>query len=480
MLFAGFQRCSGRCSRNGLSLLAGAGLMTWPIVVHAQGVDMFFPSGAGGYDQDLGVTVQSRARPLYAPVGIQLGSFNINPRFDQSAVYDSNPTGISGEGTWESRTSASISAGSLWDRDSLGMSLGFNNIEYLSQPGLDHTDWNVGLGGGYTIGDSALALSYSHQSYHELSVGTALNTGVGFGTGTGIGTGTGTGTVQTPILGQAGTSLGTVQTETPILDNTDTAQASYTFNFSRFAVTPDVSVSAYRFGTATVLGVSQNQNYLDRNVVAGGVTTRYSMSDVGGLLVVVRGVDNIYTNPQVGVPSNDAKNLMVLGGIDYQAEGVWHYRVLAGVEYTTFAAPVYAPQTGPIVQASVTWTPIGTVTVTGTLGRAVEAPQSAGTNGFSLTSANLVADYEFRRNILLQGRGGFQYAQYFQGGSAQTNFTIGGGISWLLNRKLSLSLNYDYTDQSGTTGFSTATNLNTITTGAFIQNLLALTLRVAL
>jgi len=185
------------------------------------------------------------------------------------------------------------------------------------------------------------------------------------------------------------------------------------------------------------------------------------MSDVGGLLVVVRGVDNIYTNQQAGVLSNDSKNFLLLGGVDYQAEGVWHYRALAGVEYTTFAAPGFASQTAPIVQASVTWTPTGLVTVTGTLGRAVEAPQSAGTNGFILTNANLVADYEFRRNILLQGRGGFQYAQYFQGGSAQTNFTIGGGISWLLNRKLRLSLDYDYTDQSGTTGFSTPANPNT-------------------
>src|SRR6202012_285653 len=131
----------------------------------------------------------------------------------------------------------------------------------------------------------------------------------------------------------------------------------------------------------------------------GGVTTRYSMSDAGGLLLDVRAVDSIYTNQLTGVPSNDSKNFFLLAGADYQAEGVWHYRVLAGVEYTTFSQ--YASNTAPIVQASVTWTPTGTVAFTGPRGRAVHPPQSAGTNGSILTSAGVVADYEFRRNILI-------------------------------------------------------------------------------
>jgi hypothetical protein len=413
------------------------------MALQAQTIDTYFPPGVGGYDQQLGVTVQSRARPLYAAPGINLDGFNIQPKLDQSLFYNSNPTGISGSGTWGSSTSASVSAGSLWSRNSLGLSLGVDTFRYFSLPTLNHTNWNIGLGGGYTIGDSQLVLAYSHQSYAQL-----------------------------------GTSIGTVQTQTPILDQTDSAQASYTFNFSRFSVTPDVSVTAYRFGTATVLGVPLNQQYLDRNVLAGGVTTRYAMSDEGGLLVVVRGIDSTYINQQPGVPTNDSRNFLLLGGIDYQAKGVWRYRLLAGVEMSTFAASQYTSSTSPTIQASVIWTPIGTVTVSGSLTRSVQAPQSEGTNGFVLTSANLVTDYEFRRNILFQARGGVQYAQYLQGG-AQTNFTVGAGVSWLLNRNLRLSLDYDTTEQSGSTKFSTPINPNTLVSGQYSQSLLALTLHVA-
>lgn len=413
------------------------------MALRAQSIGSYFPSGVGGYDEQLGVTVQSRARPLYAAPGINLDGFNIQPKLDQSLFYNSNPIGTSGQGTWGSSTTASVTAGSLWSRNSLGLSLGVDTFRYFSLPTLNHTNWNIGVGGGYTIGDSQLVLAYSHQSYAQL-----------------------------------GTSLATVQTQTPILDTIDSAQLSYTFNFSRFSVTPDVSASSYRFGTATVLGIPLNQQYLDRNALAAGVTTRYAMSDEGGLLFVVRGVDSTYTNPQPGVPSNDSKNFLLLAGLDYQAKGVWRYRLLAGVEMSTFAAAQYTTNTSPTVQASVIWTPTGTVTLTGTLTRSVQAPQSAGTNGFVLTSANLIADYEFRRNILLQARGGLQYAQYLQGG-AQTNFTLGAGVSWLLNRNLRLSLDYDTTVQSGTTTFSTPINPNTLVSGQYNQSLLALTLHVA-
>jgi hypothetical protein len=467
MLSSWFRPYAWRCLRNDLSFLTGVALITWPVTLRAQSIDTYFPSGVGGYDQQLGVTVQSRARPLYAAPGIDVGSFNIRPRFDQSLLYNSDPTGVSGPGSWGSHSSASVSAGSLWSRDSLGMSLGIDNFRYFALPTLNHTDWNAGIGGGYTIGDNQLALAYSHQSYYQ------------------IGTGVGTVSAETPIIDQTGTihyqpvtGIGTVRTETPILDQTDTAQLNYTFNLSRFSITPDLSASSYRFGTATVLGTPLNQKYLDRNALAGGVTTRYSMSDAGGLVVVVRAIDNTFVNSQPGVPSNDSKNYLLLAGADYQVKGVWRYRLLAGVELSTFTAPQYSSNFSPVVQGSVVWTPTGLITLTGTLTRSVQAPQSAGTNGFVLTGANLIVDYEYERNILFQGRGGLQYAQYLQSG-AQTNLTLGGGISWLLNRKLRLSFDYDYSKQTGTTGFSTPQNPNTLTTGEFSQSLAALTLHVA-
>jgi hypothetical protein len=160
---------------------------------------------------------------------------------------------------------------------------------------------------------------------------------------------------------------------------------------------------------------------------------------------------------------------------------VWRYSLLVGVESRFFAAAQYGSSTGPIVSADVVYTPTGVLTVTGSLTRLFEDPDTGGTDGFALTQANVVVDYELLRNVLLQGRAGLQYAAYLQGGT-QTSETVGGGLTWLLNRRVRLSLNDDFTNQTspgGTTGTLNAESATSLS-GAYTQNLLMLTLQLAL
>ena len=386
----------------GLGLVAGAVVSAWPATAAAQNIPLYFPSGVGGFDQGIGVTVLSRLRPLYETSGIHADGFVINPALDQSLFYNSNVTGTAGSGSWGERTSASVSATSDWERNRLGGTIGVSNNQFLALPNDAYTDWNVGIGGGYTINDSLLEAAYSHQLYH-----------------------------------QVGVVIGATTSQTPVRDQTDTAHSDYTFNFGPYSITPDVSVSDYRYGTATVQGVQQNQNYLNRNVVAGGVTARYSRSDEGGLLLVLRGVNSTYTTPQFGQPSNNSNSAEVLAGLDYQGESVWRYRFLVGVEARSFQAAQYPTRVAPLVEASAIWTPTGLTTVTGTLSRDIEDPQSAGTNGYVLTQARLVVDHELMFNVFLQGRGGIQYAEYLQtGGGTQTSFNVGAGATWLISPRI--------------------------------------------
>jgi hypothetical protein len=439
----------GRCRIWALPLLCAGTALAWSGPLHAQTTTgTYFPTGTSGYDQDLGVTVLSRIRPEYQAQGVQLGGFTINPELDQSIFDNSNVNGTAGpsSASWGSQTSGSISGQSDWSRNSLSGSVGFSNERYFALPTDDHTDWNIGLGGGYTIGQGELLANYSHASYHEL-----------------------------------GTSIGTARSETPSLDTTDTGELGYTFTFGRFEVTPTLDLSAYRFGAVTQNGVSISQSQFDRNVVAGGVVTRYELTGAAGLLFVFRGEDSNFINPAPGQPSNNSNSVMVLTGLDYQAKSVWRYSLLVGVESRFFAAAQYGSSTGPIVSADVVYTPTGVLTVTGSLTRLFEDPDTGGTDGFALTQANVVVDYELLRNVLLQGRAGLQYAAYLQGGT-QTSETVGGGLTWLLNRRVRLSLNDDFTNQTspgGTTGTLNAESATSLS-GAYTQNLLMLTLQLAL
>jgi hypothetical protein len=410
----------------------------------AQNIDIYFPPGISGYDQQLGVTVLSRLRPLYAASGVRAGGFVLFPRADENVFYNSNLNGVAGSQSWGAETSAGLTAASDWSRDSLGAAIGIDHYQYFEFPGESYTDFNVGATGGYTIDDNQLTLSYFHSTYHQL-----------------------------------GTSVASVRTTTPIADQTDSARIYYTFQFGRIALTPDFSVGVYRFGSATLGGSQTSLSFLNRNVMAGGVTARYSMSDEGGLLLVVRGMATDYVRPLPGQPSNNSDTGFALTGIDYQSKSVWRYRLLVGIEVREFAASQFQSRTAPIAEGSVIWQPTELTTVTGSLSRLIEDPQSAGSNGYVLTQAQLTVDHELRRDMILEARGGTQFVQFLQGGN-QTNITGGVSMDWLINRNMRLSIGYDITKQTSISGNITGSTLASTTTGQFNQQVAAVTLHFAL
>jgi hypothetical protein len=91
----------------------------------------------------------------------------------------------------------------------------------------------------------------------------------------------------------------------------------------------------------------------------------------------------------------------------------------------------------------------------------------------------VVVDHELRRNVIVEAHGGVQYAQFLQGGS-QTSLTAGVGATWLMNRNLRLSAAYNLIKQTGSNTASNPSNPTTITSGQFNQNLVGLTLHLAL
>lgn len=439
------QRTVAPCSCPCVLLAAYVAIFSsWLGYARAENLEVYFPPGVYGYDQQLGVTVLTRAHPGYEAPGVRAGGFVISPSLNQSAFYNSNFNGTPNSGTWGTTTSASLSAFSDWTRDSLGGTLGVSHTQLFSFPNENYTDWNVGIAGGYTIDENQLRAAYYHNSYHQLN-----------------------------------TTLGSVQSATPVADQTDTADLNYTFSFGRLNVTPDISVSSYRYGTATVAnGLTQNLSFLNRNVLAGGVANRYSLNDEGGIVVVLRALTSQYPNPQRGQPSNNSNSFLLLGGLDYQSKSVWRYRLLIGVEVREFQSPAFPTRTAPIAEGQLIWQPTELTTVTGSLSRLIEDPQSAGTSGYILTNARVAVDHELRRDIILHGAIGVQYAQFLQG-SAQSNFTTNIGAGWLINRNMQLSFSYYFTKQIGSSG-TTTINPASVTTAAFSQNMVALALHLAL
>ena len=455
-------------TRRRLSCI-GVGLLAWGVSsgAHAQYVENYFPSGVPGFDRDRGVTVLSRLRPLYQEQGVRLGAYTVNAHLDESVGYDSNVLGINGgPSSGFVKTSPSISANSNWSRNRFGIAVSADDYSYFSASQLNYTNYTVSVGGGVTIGRHDLDIGYSHLRAHEL-----------------------------------GTDIGAVATTTPLPYDADAVRADYTIEAGRFSFVPNIDVRLYQFGNAaSVIGQPTNQSFRDRTVVLGGVTTRYELSDQRGIVVVVQGINSHYIRPQPGQPSNDSKSVLFLAGIDYQATGLWRYRLLGGVEVREFTSSLYGTRTAPIAEANVIYTPTGLTTLTGYVRRQIEDIQSEGTAGYTFTTAGIVVDHELLRNVLLQGRGNFQAAEFFQSSGTTTSYSVGGGVNWLVNRRLRLSADYDFTQQSGP-GNATVVGtqvvntplspsqqiltgagqqLNTLTTGNYNRNVLLFGVHLAL
>ena len=307
--------------------------------VRAELLSDYFPAGVPGYGTAPGVTVTSRQRPSFDPVGVRVGSFVLHPQLDEGFGYDSNVFGSGARSScsWVAGTHPSLLFGSDWSRDSIGAYVGVNDQRYLDQPRQSTTDWTASLGGTLAVGHDQLTLSAAHFDLH-----------------------------------QARTDLDALPSDTPIAFHVNDVRASYLIDLGRLSVTPSLAFTTYDYDSTTIFGVPSSQAYRDRDVVQGAVTTRYQLSPQHDLLLVTRALGVNYTAPQPGQPTRNSTGYEVLVGIADQAGAVWQYQALVGWEVRAFAASQYSTHQAPIAEAAVTWNPSGMTTLTGKLTRSIE------------------------------------------------------------------------------------------------------------
>jgi hypothetical protein len=140
-------------------------------------------------------------------------------------------------------------------------------------------------------------------------------------------------------------------------------------------------------------------------LIQGGLTLRYEIAPHQDLVLALRGTEQAYTATPQGGASPDSRSVAVLAGVDHVLDGLWHYRLLAGYERRGFADGAYRAHGAAVAEAEAIFTPGGMTTVTASLLRGIEDAAQEGVAGFTYTGAKLTLDYEWRRNLLLQGTG---------------------------------------------------------------------------
>jgi len=377
-----------------------------------------------------GVTVLSRARPLYTPLGLRLGLLEARPRLNVGLGYDSNPTGLPhGAGGLVLRTAPALSLGAGWGQSGFGIDLGLDDRRVPGVPTADRTDWTAAAGLRLQLGPDQLRLAVAARALHE-----------------------------------DGSQIGALPTDRPLPYRVTALSAAWRFGGGQLSLTPALGLATWRYDPASLGGVTVPQRYRDRDVIQGEITARYALAPRTDLVLVVRGTGSHYVAPQPEAASRDSTGISVLTGAE-GGDGVLHLRLLAGWEQRRFAATTYGTHAAPIAELQAVWQPSAMTTLTATFSRRIEDAAQEGVAGYTETAIRLRLDREVRRNLLVSIEAGLQQADFTQNGGHETGTRAAISATWLLNRWLHLSAAETLTQLHATNNVARSLSLITLGLG---------------
>ncbi len=431
----GMARRTGVVALSSLGLAGGTAYAVPPLnTYYGPGlpVDNYFPEGIPGSQDEPGVTVRTRLRPEYDTQGVQAGAFVIRPSFEEEAGYNTNVVGgsIDGKGSSELRSSASGSVNSNYNEDNFGLTANVNDVRYWDVPRMSHTDYNVSFGGGLNLGRDVLYLSVSYQNANE----------------------------EPYDIGTQGSSI--VQLNKPLNFSDTDFRVSYSTEFGRFTVKPNVDYQLIRFASGDFTGITTDearafdQRLRDSNILQGGVVARYEFQPQRDAVLVLNGNYNNYIRGgnQADIGVVNSTGVTVLTGLDYQLSGATTLRALVGYQQRFFNGNT-SNQGAPIGELQAIWNPTGLTTVTAAYARTIEDATTDTVTGYTYDRLKLVVDHELYRNILLQASGLLEAANYQGSSLEQTNVGFGLGATYLVNRNIQLALSYNFIDHLNSSGF---------------------------
>jgi hypothetical protein len=353
-----------------------------------------------------------RPLPEYEPPGVRAGSFILRPQASESIGYDSNVLGVPhGAGSPRFETSASLGASSDWSRDSMGVYLNVDNVQTPSVSNASYTSYYASLVGSVDIGNDKLDGSYSYLKY-ALLPGDVGSQGL------------------TQIL--------------PVTSND--LRGEYNAQFARVTIIPSIDISTFRYDTNGQSSAGQAYVYYNADIYTPALTARYELAPQRDLVFVVRGSSAQYLTKEPGFPGRNYIDLQVLTGIDFSASAVFRYRALVGYETRSYASAQISSASAPIIEASAIWTPSRLTTVNAVVSHHIENTLETNVYSYTYTDLRVTVDHQLYRNVLVEGYGDIEDANYGQQGGNQIIYGVGASVAWLLNRNLRLRASADLTE----------------------------------
>ncbi|MDO8421547.1 MAG: outer membrane beta-barrel protein [Parvibaculum sp.] len=365
-------------------------------------------------------SVKDRPRPAYDSVGIRAGAFMVFPQAKVVEIYDDNiyATSVNETDDFITQLRAAVDVESKWSRHSLNFGAGVNQSLYADNTDENRFDWDLSTSGSLDVTrDTRLSAGLAYSQLHE-------------------------------DRGEPNAVPAAVATE-PTPYTVLTGNAAFDQKLNRVSFRVFGSLNEYDYEDVTTLGGAVlDQDYRDRTEYVEGLRVGYSVTPDTNVFIqgTVNQREYDLQPPAVAV-TRDSEGFEGVVGSEFRLSNLAQGTVYVGYQEQSYDNAAYSDTSGLSYGGNVEWyvTPLTTITFDGAA--TIEETTTAGASGFMQQRGGVRIDHELMRNVLINGRLSYTYADY--DGISRQDDTLGAGlgVDYLMNRNFSLGFAYDITDK---------------------------------
>lgn len=372
-----------------------------------------------------GDTVLTRPRPDYDPIGQRVGGFILYSDLSVQESYNSNvfytPTGPKGD--LITATNPSVDLKSNWGQNALNFHGDLDDVRYARYHVNNFTDYTVGSDGRLDIYHDARAYGAVGYGIRHLPVYSPNN-----------------------VPG----------TRAPIQYSDLSGSLAGEKEFNRVSLRLDGNFDSYRYLDAQLAdGTFSRQSLEDYDEKKVALHTGYEFQP-GRQVYILTGYDwRDYTNSLDLSGFNRTSNGYTLAvGTKYDLTGLLFLDAYMGYRQQTYADSRLPVMSGPTGGLQLTWNMTRLTTLTGSVTRDIQETILAGASGYFATLAQVRADHELFRDLLLNVSVGYENDDFGSIGRTDDYYLAGAGAKYLINHNFWISGGYNYahreSNQAGT------------------------------
>lgn len=383
----------------GAALALGAGSQ-------AMAQDMFARDGA--------VAVKERPHPEYEALGGRLGSFLIFPKVQGDVAYDSNVFAVATDETsdviWTLQPS--VEAQSDWNRHSVSGFARGRVTRYTDSDSEDRNTFNLGGQGRYDIQQGRF-LNLRGDFRRDFESRTAS---------------------QTP------TSV-----SEPIQFDIYSATLSADWLLNRVKLNGSVGVQTSEFQNGvTNAGEIVRQDTRNQTTTSLSARADYALSPATALFVSITGNQREFDVADALTPLRNSEGVNILTGVDFEVSDLIRADIGVGYIGQSYDDPLYGEFSGFSARGNINYFVTELVTLGLSGSREVFDSGIAGSAGILSTQVEATADYEFRRNVILEARLGARFDEFDTTDRQNDIYNVGVRGTYLLNRSVGVTGGYAF------------------------------------